>query len=230
LGSRVLRGAAGLTIVLAVGVALSACSRPPPPGSEPAAQVVPEIQAAANAATSVHVAGSVTQKGQTTTIDVSFLGDSVAGYLGAYGTTFYVLSEAGNSYVKLNAAYLAVEKAPASLCATICGKYVELSDSGTVEIAELLSMQQLVKEVFNAKAMSSAADSGCVFSPATVNGQSVLQCSQGGYTLDVAAQGQPYLLDWTGPHGQHLVFSDWNSVTLPPLPPASEVVSLSDLG
>jgi hypothetical protein len=227
MASRILLGA-GLAVALAVGV-VSACSSSAA-GSKTAAQLVPEIQAAADAATSVHVSGSVLQGNQPTTIDVGINGDSVAGTLGAYGTTFYVLSLSGDSFVKLNAGFLKVENAPASLCATICGKYVELSASGAIQITALLSMQQLVKEVFNNANMSSAAASGCIFSPATRGGLAVLQCRQGGYTLDVAAHGKPYLVYWGGPHGQHLAFSDWNSVTLPTAPPASQVVSLTGIG
>lgn len=225
---RIWRGA-GLGFVLAVGVTLSACSYPPP-GSESAAQVIPGVQAATVSATSVHVAGSLAKGTQLTTMDVRIYGNSVAGTLGAYGTRFYVLSLDGTSFVKLNAAFLRQEDAPASLCARICGKYVELSVSSTSEIIGLLSMQQLVSDVFNTKNMTSAAGSGCVFSPTTLGGESVLQCRQGGYTLDVAAQGTPYLVYWSGPHGQHLTFSDWNSVPPPVAPPASQVVSLSDLG
>jgi hypothetical protein len=221
--------AAGLAAVLAVGLTVAACSSQSA-GGKTAAQLVPEIQAAADAATSVHVAGSVLKGNQTTTIDVSIDGESVSGYLGTYGTQFYVLSVAGESYVKVDAAFLNSERAPASLCATICGKYVELSESGAVEISELLSMQQLDKDVFNNQSMSSFASSDCNFSPATLHGQSVLQCSQGGYTLDVAAHGQPYLVYWSGPDAQHLTFSDWNSVALPSAPPASQVVNISALG
>jgi hypothetical protein len=47
--------------------------------------------------------------------------------------------------------------------------------------------------------------------------------------IEVAAHGQPYLVYWSGPNGQHLAFSDWNSVTLPGAPAPSQVVSISDL-
>jgi hypothetical protein len=33
-----------------------------------------------------------------------------------------------------------------------------------------------------------------------------------------------------GPNQQSIVFSDWNSVTMPSPPPANEIVSLSSLG
>ena len=227
MGLRILRGA-GLAAMLVVVLALSACSSTPA-GSKTAAQLVPAMQAAAAAAASVHVAGSVKQGTQATTIDVSISGDSVVGYLGAYGTHYYVLSLNGKSFVKLNAAFLRLERAPASLCAQICGKYVQLSTSGAIQITDLLSMQQIVREVFGSQNMSAAASSGCVFSPATLHGQSVLQCHAGDSTLAVAAHGPPYLVYWSGPHGQHLAFSEWNSVVLPPAPSASQVVTLSSL-
>jgi len=214
--------------MLAIGLAVSACGSPA--GSRPAAQMVPAIQTAANTATSVHVAGSLSSGQQTTTIDVSLDGDSVAGYLGAYATRFYVLSLNGRNYVKLNSAFLSVEKAPASLCATICGKYVELPANSATQITNQVSMQLLVRQVFDTSTMTALATSGCDFSPMTRGGKAVLECRQGSSTLDVAAQGRPYLLYWSGPNGQHLSFSDWNSVVLPSLPPASQVVSLSELG
>jgi hypothetical protein len=227
MGLRVRRWAGPITF-LTVGLAVSACG--PAGGSKTAAQLVPEVQAAASTASSVHIAGSVIEGKQTTTIDVGIDGDSVAGFLGAYGTRFFVLSLNGQSYVKLSWAFLTAEKAPASLCATICGKYAELPASSAIQITNLLSMRQLVTAVFSTGDMSLSAASGCVFSPATQGGESVLQCRQGGDTLDVAAHGQPYLVFWSGPHGEHLAFSDWNSVVLPTAPPPSQVVSLSSLG
>ena len=88
-------------------------------------------------------------------------------------------------------------------------------------------MQQLVRQVFNNKNMSSAAASGCLLSPATRGGQPVLQCRQGSYTIDVAAHGMPYVVYFSGPHGEHIAFSPWNSVTLSAAPPASQVISLN---
>jgi len=177
-GVRIARWA-GLSAVLAAGLVLSACASHPPPGSKPAAQVVPALQAAANSAGSVHVAGTFKQGKTTTTVDVSIRGNSVAGYLGSSATRFYLLSLNGDSFVKLNAAFLRTENAPASLCAEVCGKYVELPIGSAIAITDLLSMPQLDNEIFSTKNMTAAARSGCAFSPATVNGQSVLQCRQG---------------------------------------------------
>jgi hypothetical protein len=222
---RILRGA-GLAIMLAVGLALSACSSRAP-GSKTAAKLMPAAQSAAETATSVHVAGSVTEGSQAATMDVSFSGDSVAGSLGVNGESFDLLSLNGKTFIKLNAAFLKLAKAPAGVCAKICGKYVELPAASASQITGSLSMRQLVKQVFNNKNMSSAAASGCLFSPATLNGQPVLQCRQGPYTIDVAAHGKPYVVYFSGPHGEHIAFSHWNSVTLPAAPPASQVISLN---
>jgi hypothetical protein len=229
MGLRFLRWAA-VGAVLAVGLAVSACGAPP--GSKPAAQLVPELHNAVTTATSVHVAGSLIKGNQTTTIDVSLDsrdGGSVAGYLGAYGTRYYVLSLRGQSYVKLNAAFLKAEGAPASLCATVCGKWVSLPFASGAQIIGFLSMQQLVQGAFSTSSLNATAHSGCLFVPTTWRGLAVLQCRQGSNTLDVDAHGQPYVVYWSGPNGVHLAFSDWDSVVLPPLPPASQVISSSAL-
>jgi hypothetical protein len=228
MGSRSFRGAA-LAVVLAGGLAAAGCSSSPA-GSKAAAKLMPEVQAAAKAAGSVHMTGSVNQGPQTATIDMSFSRSSVAGTVGLNGASFVLLSLKGNTYIKLDAAFLRYAKAPASACVTICGKYVELPASSASQITGSLSLSQLMKQVFSSKNMSSAAASGCVFSPATVNGQSVLQCRQGGYTVDVSAHGKPYPVYFTGPHGEHIAFSDWNSVAPPAAPPADQVISLSKLG
>jgi hypothetical protein len=217
---------AGLSTVLAAALAVSACGAPA--GSKPAAQIVPEMQNAANTATSMHVSGTLKSGSQTVTIDVSLKGVEVAGYLGAYGTRFYVLSLNGQSYVKLNAGYLNLEKAPASLCATICGKYVQLPALSGATIASVVTMQGLISQVIDSSDMKGLAGSGCTFSPATRGGQPVLECRQGSAAIDVAAQGQPYLVYLSG-NGQHLTFSHWNSVVLPAAPPASQVVSANAL-
>ena len=220
---------------LVAGLALAACGLTSGSGKSgggnTSAKLMPQVAAAARSATSVHVTGNVTEGSQTVTMDVSFKGSSLAGTIGLNGASFYVLSVDGKTYIKLNAAFLQqIAKAPASVCATICGKYVEVPGASASQITGSMSMQQLVSQVFSNKNISSAASSGCVFSPATLNGQRVLQCHQAPYTVDVAAHGKPYLLNITGPNGEHIAFSDWNAVTLPPPPRPRRVISLPNLG
>lgn len=215
-----------LAVMLAAGLA-AACSSA---GSQTAAKLMPAVQAAADGATSVRMAGSVHQGKQTATFDVSFSGSSVAGTLGLDGHSFSVLVLGGTTYIKVDAAFLSAENAPASVCTKVCGKYVELAASTASQITGFLSMQALTTSVFNSKNLGAAGNGSCVFSPATRNGQSVLQCRQGTCTLDVAAHGKPYIVYFGGPYGEYMAFSDWNALTPPAAPPASEVVSINSLG
>ncbi len=181
-------------------------------------------------AKSVHIAGSVPQGSQAVVINMSLSRNWVVGTGGLKGLTYFVLALNGKTYLKVGAAFLKYAKVPASVCAAVCGKYVYLPAASASEITGSLNMQKIVDGVFGEKNMSSVAASGCTFSPATVNGQSVLQCSQGGYTIDVAAHGKPYPVLFTYPHGQRIVFTEWNSVTAPAAPRPDQVISLSKLG
>ena len=214
-------------VALAAGLAASACSSG---GGQTAAKLMPQVQAAARGATSVQMAGSVPDGKQTATFDVRFNGTSVAGTLGVNGHSFEVLVVNGVTYIKVDAAFLNAENAPASVCAKVCGKYVQLAASAAGQITRFLSMQALTTDVFSNKNMSSAAGSGCVFSPTTRNGTAVLECRQGGYTLDVAAHGKPYIVYFGGPNGEYIAFSAWNAVRPPAIPSASQVVSVNSLG
>jgi DMSO reductase anchor subunit len=216
-----------LAVALAACLAAAACSSD---GDQTAAKLMPNVQAAAVGATSVHMTGSVNQGKQTATFDVSFTGTSVAGTLGLGGKSFGVLVLGAATYVKVDAAFLDAEDAPASVCAKVCGKYVELSASTASQITGFLSMRVLMTSVIGNNNLSAAGNSSCVFSPATRNGQSVLECRQGAYTLDVAAHGKPYIVYFGGPHGEYIAFSGWNAVTPPTAPPVSEVVSINSLG
>jgi hypothetical protein len=218
-----------LGVVLATGLAVAACSSAPA-GSKASAKLMPQMQAAIEGATSVHMAGTVDDGSQVITIDMSFSGPAMAGTVGSNGGSFDFLVLNGKTFVKLDATFLKHAKAPPSVCAKVCGKYVEIPAASASQITGALSMHQLMSHVFSNKSISSAAASGCVFSPATVNGRLVLQCLDGGYTVDVAAHGKPYPVYLTGPHGQRIEFSDWNAVTLPAAPPASQVVSIPNLG
>lgn len=216
-----------LAVMVAAGLAVVACSSA---GSQTAAKLMPQVQAAADVATSVHMTGSVPQGKQTATFDVNFSGRSVAGTIGVNGHSFGVLVLGGATYIHVDAAFLTAENAPVSVCAKVCGKYVELSAGVASQITGFLSLQALTTSVFSSKNISAATNSGCVFSPATRNGQSVLECRQGAYTLDVAARGKPYIVYFSGPHGEYIAFSEWNAVTPPTAPPASQVVSVNSLG
>jgi hypothetical protein len=221
---------AALAVIVAAGLAASGCDSPPA-GSKTAANLIPQMEAAARAAKSVRIVGLVDEGSQTIDIDMSFSRNWVVGTAGSNGATFFLLTLDGKTYIKADAAFLKVAKAPASACAVMCGKYVELPAASATQLTGSISMQSIVGAIFSKKTMGPVASSGCVFSPATVSGQSVLQCSQGGYTIDVAAHGTPYPVLFTYPHGkQRIAFTDWNSATAPAAPPANQVLNVNKLG
>jgi hypothetical protein len=221
---------AALAVVVAAGLAASGCDSSPA-DSKAAAKLIPQMEVAVRAAKTVRIVGSVDEGSQTVNINMSFSRNWVVGTAGSNGATFFLLELNGKTYIKADAAFLKVAKAPASACAVMCGKYVELPAASASQLTGSISMQSIVGAVFNKKTMGPLAASGCIFSPATVGGQSVLQCSQGGYTIDVAAHGKPYPVLLTYPHGdQHIAFTEWNSVTPPAVPPADQVLDVSKLG
>jgi hypothetical protein len=218
-----------LAVVLAAGLAVAACTSAPA-GSQSAAKVIPDIVAAADSATSVHIAGSGPDGSQTVVMNMSFSGGSLAGTVGVNGQILYILSVDGKTYIKINAGFLHVANAPASVCAKYCGKFVEFPAATASQITGSLSLHQILTQAFNNKNTKAAEQSGGVFSPATLNGQHVLQVKQSGYVFDVAAHGKPYPVYLTGPHGENLSFSGWNTVTPPAAPAPSQIISIPNLG
>jgi hypothetical protein len=225
---RILRGA-GIAVVLIAGLAASGCGSSNPAGSQTAAKLMPEVQALAQHAHSVHMSGSISHGSQTLSLDLSFSGNNTAGSVGIGGGSVTILALNGQAFVKVDSAFLKLAKIPSSVCSKVCGKYVQLPAASVSQMAGSITLHSFVAQAFSTKNISSAVKSGCLFTPATVNGQSVLQCHQDGYTVDVAAHGKPYLLSIRGPHGQNLIFSDWNSVVMPAAPPASEVINPAQL-
>jgi hypothetical protein len=218
-----------LAVVLTAGLALAACSSTPA-GSQSAAKVIPDIVAAADAATSVHIAGSGPDGSQTAVLNMNFSGTSLFGTVGVNGKILYILSVDGKTYIKIDPGFLQVANAPASACAKYCGKYVEFPAATASQITGSLSLHQILTQAFSNKNTTAAEQSGDVFSPATLNGRRVLQVKQGGYVFDVAAHGKPYPVYLTGPHGENLSFSDWDTVTPPAAPAPSQVISIPNLG
>lgn len=222
----------GLAAIATVGlVAASACSGAgsgPPSGAKRASVVLPEITTAVNSARSVHVSGRVSTDGRTATLDVSFDGSSgFSGTMAVNGALLGVLITAKTTYIKINSAFLALAKLPKSACALMCGKYVVIPAADAQELTGALSMSSLLNTVFG-KLPHAAA--GTYFAPGTYDGQSVLEFRQSGYSLIVTRSAPYYPLEITAPHGEYLSFSDWNAVTLPGPPPASQTVSLGKLG
>lgn len=236
MGSKLYRAAAVPAALAAAGL-IAACggsspsssssSSPaasPSPTATSAAQILPKMKAAVASAQSVHMSGSATSGGQHVTFDVSFFGKTgVDGSVGLNGTTFVILSVGGKTYIKINAAFLKVAGAPAAACARVCGKYIEAPAAQARQLTGSFTLGSLAKQAF-AKLPGAGSSAAGTFTPATVNGQQTLQFSQGGNTIAVAATGTPYPLLIKDTTGDNIQFSQWNSVTTPSAPPASQVI------
>jgi hypothetical protein len=225
--------AAAAAVAALAGLSAAACSSAgssAPSAARPASAVLSEVQAAVKSAQSVHMTGNVTSGSQSVSFDLSFVGASgLAGTMTVSGASLGLLTVAGQTYIKINSSFLVLAKAPASACAKVCGKYVKVPAADAQSITGALSMTGLIEGIFG-KLPAPANTSKDDFVPATYNGQPVLQFKHAGYSLDVARSGKPYPLAITTPNGEYLDFSDWNAVTLPAPPPASQVVTLSQLG
>jgi hypothetical protein len=228
MSARFAQGAAAAAAITVVAF-LSGCGSSASSGSVPAGQVMSSVHTDVKQAHSVHMTGNVTDDGQHIGIDMSFDNSDIYGTISENGASFVLLSLNGTTYIKLNAAFLKIAKAPASACALVCGRYVELPAAEASQITGQLSMSLFADKAFSGSIAAKANQSTLSFVPATVNGQKVLQCKQGGYTLDVTDNSMRYPVLFAGPHGENIAFSDWNSATMPAAPPASQVINISKL-
>lgn len=229
---KISHGVIGCALVSA-GLLATACGSPSSSasaGSKTAAQVIPAMKAAAESAQSVQMTGSGKDGSQKLTFDMSFVGSSdLSGTFTENGATLTIEVVSGTTYLKINQDFLNLAKLPASVCATVCGKFVELPASESSQITGAVSLSALTKKAFNSIPASISKDTTDIFTPTTYHGQQVLTAHGDGNTIDVARTGTPYPIFISTSQGDTIVFSDWNSV--PPLtpPPASEIISLTSL-
>jgi hypothetical protein len=198
-------------------------------GSPPAARaLLSRATAAVKSATSVRVDGNISHSGTAEGMDLALTksGD-VYGTLVVGGGTLTVLGIGGKSYVKVSAAFLKEAKLPSAACVLMCGKWLKLRPSDAKNMLSGIGWTTMVGST------SGPPPAGLkVRGTATVNGVPawILRPSAGG-AIYIAARGQPYPLRLVAPgHAGQINLTDWNTATIPPPPPASEVVDLSQLG
>jgi hypothetical protein len=207
----------------AAGLLTAACGGSTAANPDSAAKVVPAMEAAMRAATSVHMVGTVKDGSQQITMDVSFQGGGMSGTVGVGGQTIDLLVLSHQAYVKVDQAFLKIAGLPASDCSSMCGKYLA-APSSQLGQAGSLSMSGLMSQMLS-KMPSMRNDTSDVFASATLNGQAVLKGGGDGVTVDVATNGPPYPLLIADSGQGSITFSQWNAV--PPLtpPPASDVIT-----
>jgi hypothetical protein len=139
------------------------------------------------------------------------------------GQFILVLVTNGHAYLKLTAGAVKVMGFPSSVCALMCGKILELTAGDA-------------KSMISGAQWSSLVPTPGGTSPhlhyvrtTTVDGQPAWEMSASGEgTIYLAAHGPPYPLRLVQ-GADRVDYTQWNSATIPPPPPASKVVNESQL-
>jgi len=186
------------------------------------------MQASVRQATSVHIAGNLTTSGSPISVNLGIhRNGDVSGTVSQNGAPFQVIGINGTIYIKATPAFLKQVNAPASACAVVCGKWLQLTSAEARQLTGDLSMSSLVAPLSSGQ-VPKLTEAGSK----TVNGQSAwtLRAADGS-TLDVSSASKHYpLAAATGgsPH-EVVIYSHWNAVPQPVAPPASQVLNINNL-
>jgi hypothetical protein len=198
-----------------------------PPARPAPAVLAKEVSAAMKKASSVHISGTVRSSGDTVVLDLGLTrsGDG-AGSMSVGKASVSVLSTGGHTYITVTAGFVKAEKMPPATCSLMCGKYLELSPSDAKSMLGDMTMHSVVDQPIGAGTFRYGGS-------ATIDGQPAwLIHNLDGSTVYVSAQGSHYPLRVIMPSGSdkgQLDFTQWDSVKIPPAPPASKVVNMSQL-
>jgi hypothetical protein len=144
------------------------------------------------------------------------------GQISHKGQPVTVLVTQGHAYLKVTAGALKAMGLPSADCVLMCGKYLKMSASQSKSFLGGLGWSAMM-------APSNSVPQLHYVRTVTVNGQPAWEMRiGGGGTAYVSAQGTPYPLRVVnGP--DRIDFTQWNNATIPPPPPANQVVDLSQL-
>jgi hypothetical protein len=173
-------------------------------------EIVAATKVAADAASSVHVSGSIVSNGSPITLDMNLLeGKGGRGHLSESGLSFELVQTGGTVYIKGSPAFYRHIGGPAA-AQLFQGKWLKApATSGSfASLASLTDLRQLVD--------TTLANHGTLVKggTTTVDGQKVIgvtDTSKGG-TLYISTTGQPYPIEVTkdGANGGKIVFDRWN--------------------
>jgi hypothetical protein len=183
--------------------------------SKPAAQVLSDAKSALFNAQAVHIRGTMTQQGQTETLDVQFQGEDTAGTVTTSGITLNIVKTAGKVYVKAPAQFWAKTAGPAA-APKLANRWL-VQDAAKAGNVSTLTLQGVAASL-------NAADSPLnpAVTTSEVDGQqAVVVTQQDGSQLAVANTGAPLPLKVTGngPAKGSLTFSGYGQpqpITAPP--------------
>jgi hypothetical protein len=186
------------------------------------------MSASLEAAGSVHVSGTVRQGGQTLGLNLGMTrSGELSGQISDNGAAFTILATHAHSYLKLTAAFLRIAQLPATVCSRFCGKYLAYPAVGAQRLLAGLSMASMTHS------MTATPAREVKFLGAVTTGGQLAWLLQDSHrnSLYIAAHGKPYVLREVeaAPGEGSVNLTQWNAVRIPGPPPASQVVTLSQL-
>ena len=204
--------------------ASTASSTPTAVGSPPAsATLVQQVEAAVANARSVHLVATVTQQGSTYHLNLGMTrSNEMSGDMSYNNETLTLLVRNGRAYIKFTAAAVKAMNLPSTACVLMCGKWMKMTASDSKSMVGDFSWSSFVGQSNTLPRLSYVRT-------VMVNGQPAWQVNaRGEGTVYVAARGTPYPLRLV--QGVNRIdFTQWNSVVIPPLPPANQTVDISQL-
>ena len=195
------------------------------------AEILAATKVASDAATTVHVSGSIVSNGSPITLDMNLLaGKGGRGQLSESGLAFELIQVGQTVYIKGSAAFYKHIGGTAA-AQLLEGKWLKApaSDADFASLSQLTDLRQLVDQTLaNHGTLTKAGTS-------TVAGQKVVGVTDKtkGGTLYIAATGQPYPVEISkaGSGGGKINFDRWNkTVTLAAPANAIDVTQLQSAG
>jgi hypothetical protein len=213
-----------MTIAASVLVGVAACGNSTPSSTV----LLKDAQSAYDSASSVKVAGVVQYKGDNYDVDLALSrsGD-LSGTISTSVQQIKLIIVGGTAYQYVSKEFfnqlVQLQKAPASLCAAICNKYLKAPPSGQYAPFTLTS---LISQ-FN----SSLPTASSSVTRTTFAGQPAYKLTEpDGSKAYIASRGKHYLLGVAGARQGELTLTEWNTVPAIVAPPASEIADYSGAG
>lgn len=173
-------------------------------------EIVVRAKAAADAASSVYISGTIVSKGIPVSLEMELLaGKGGRGRVAQNGRSFELVQVGGIVYINGSAAFYRHIGGSAAV-QILRGRWLK-APAGTPELAPIVALTDLDRLIDSALASGGPLTSGGV---TTVHGQKAVaieDASQGG-TVYIAATGRPYPLEVVkdGGRGGTVVFDRWN--------------------
>jgi hypothetical protein len=219
-----------LLLLAAAAVPLAGCggSSSSSEASKSASAILADAQQAAASATSVRIAGTIHDAGQTISLDLAVTRNGGGGTMTIQGTKVDIIRSGRSVYLRAPAAFYQKVGAGKAAGQLLDGRWLK-APASTPDFRDLSQLTDMGQFVAQALKPGGTVTKGA---ETTIDGQKAIELkdSKGGGSLYVAASGKPYPIEFkgTGSSSGLLKLSDWNSAAAPK-PPAN-AIDIGSLG